>query len=111
MRIEGVGDAWVVNQGVQFGAEYGCVPRAKANLVFAVQRGQPLAEGQILVETVDFPLAEHFIGVIANLALDAGAQRFQMGRRDGLADMMVAVPFVGVRHCSILLLSRICLGL
>ena len=111
MGLQSVGDAGVMDQGVQFGAEDGRVPGTQADFVLTVQCGQPLAEGEVFVGVTDFPLVEHVFGVYAYLATDAGAQRLQIGRRDGFTDMEVAIPFVGVRHCSILLSARICLGL
>lgn len=70
-----------------------------------MEGGKPLAEGQVVERVLDFAVFEHFSGVNAYLAVDAGAQRFEVRGGNRLPDKKEAVSLVVVAHRSTLHLA------
>lgn len=70
-----------------------------------MEGGKPLAEGQFIERVFDLSVLEHFAGVEAYLAVDAGAQRFEVRGGNRLPDKEEAVSLVVVAHRSTLHLA------
>ena len=58
VRLDGVGDTRVVDDGMELRAEEGCVPLAQAKFVVGVEGREALAKGEIFVEVVDLAFIE-----------------------------------------------------
>ena len=98
MRLDGVGDTRVVDDGMELRAEEGCVPLAQAKFVVGVEGREALAKGEIFVEVVDLTFIEECLCVDSDLVASAVAEGLEVLLGNGLGDELVAVTLVAARH-------------